>query len=70
MCHSKFESMSWEHTLIQVNRWAITRQSCPEEKLDMGCVRNKMGEHLQYAKQQINTSAHHTSNTTHSQIEG
>ena len=67
-CLSKFDSISWEYTLIQINRWAIIRQYCPKEKLDMGRVRNKMGEHLYNAKQQENTSAHHTSSATHSQI--
>ena len=41
-----------------------------KRKLDMGCVRNKMGEHSHNAKQQGNISAHHTSNTAYSQIEG
>ena len=45
------------------------RQCCPKEKLVMGYVRNKMGEHLHNAKQQGNTSAHHTSSATHPQIE-
>ena len=36
----------------------------------MGCDRNKMGEHLHNAKQQGNTSAHHTSSAAHSQIRG
>ena len=39
-----------------------------KKKLDMGCVRNKMGEHPHNAKQQGNTSANHTSSAAHSQI--
>ena len=34
----------------------------------MGCVRDKMGKHLPNPRQQGNMSAHHSSNTAHSQI--
>ena len=40
LCLTKFESISQEYTLIQVNRWATIRQCHPKEKLDMGCVGN------------------------------
>ena len=33
---------SWKYTFIQIDR-TVFRQYCLKEKLDMGCVRNKMG---------------------------
>ena len=38
----------------------------PKEKLDMGCVRSKMGKHPHNPKWQRNTSTHYTPSTTHS----
>ena len=49
VCITEFESISWEYTFVQVNRQTITRQCHPKEKLDMGCVRNTLGEHLHNA---------------------
>ena len=69
LCITEFKSICWECTFIQTNRWTIFRQSNPKEKLDMGRVSNKLGKHSHDPRQQGNTSAHHSSSTTPTQIE-
>ena len=46
VCVTEFKLISQECTFVQVNRGIIIRQYYPKEKLDMGCVRNKMGKYL------------------------
>ena len=40
ICLIRSESISWEYTFIQVNRWATIRECHPKEKLDIECVGN------------------------------
>ena len=70
LCLAKLESIIQKYTSIQTNGWSITKRCHPKEKLDMECVRSKIGKHPHNPKQQRNTSTHYTPSTTHSQNKG
>ena len=45
LCLTKLKSISWKYASIQIIEWTIITQCNPKEKLDMGCMRDKMGRH-------------------------